>query len=480
MGNFVLGALAPHPPIIIEEVGGRERIKAAKTIAGLEELARDLVAEAPDTIVFISPHGPVFQDGIVILGEEKLKGDFKAFGAPQLQLEYANDTDLAGRIAGAAGKKGIFAAVADRAEARRYRVKLELDHGVMVPLEYFSRAGFKGKVVVMGMAWFQPSELYDFGMAIQQAVEAGPGRVAVVASGDLSHRLTPEAPAGYNLRGREFDQAVYQALKERDFIRILDLEPSLLEAAGECGYRPLNILLGAIDGYDVESRVYSYEGPFGVGYLVAGLAPKGKSGVQGKLVEDFRNLRRKRAAGARLGQHPVTALAMASLEHYLRTGEYLDEYPPLTGDLPQRAGVFVSLKKHGELRGCIGTIAATQPDLAREVIHNAVSAGTEDPRFFPIELEELPELTCSVDILGEEEPIDSEADLDPKLYGVIVRRGRRSGLLLPNLEGVDSVEEQLRIVRQKAGIGPDEPVELSRFEVKRYYSTPPPTCVFLG
>ncbi len=469
MGSLVLGALSPHPPIIIEGVGGRERFKAAKTVSGLEELARDVAAEAPETIVFISPHGPVFQDGMVILGGEKLKGDFAAFGAPQVQLEYANDRELAERIAAAAGGKGIFATVADKAEARRYGVKLELDHGVMVPLDYFSRAGFKGKVVVMGMAWVQPDELYDFGMAIQQAVEAGPDRVAVVASGDLSHRLTPEAPAGYNRRGREFDHAVCHALEQIDFTAILDLEPSLLEAAGECGYRPLNILLGALDGFNVKSRVYSYEGPFGVGYLVAGLVPEGKGGVPGKLVEDFRHRRSERAVRARSAQHPVAALAMASLDHYLRTGEYLDKYPQPAENLPQRAGVFVSLKKQGELRGCIGTIAATQPDLAREVIYNAVSAGTQDPRFFPVELEELSQLTCSVDVLGEEEPVDSPADLDPKRYGVIVRRGRRSGLLLPNLEGVDSVEEQLRIVRQKADIAPDEQVQLSRFEVKRYY-----------
>ena len=144
-------------------------------------------------------------------------------------------------------------------------------------------------------------------------------------------------------------------------------------------------------------------------------------------------------------------------------------HQPLPADLPQQAGVFVSIKKHGQLRGCIGTIKATQPSLASEVINNAVSAGTQDPRFFPVELDELPDLTFSVDVLGEEEEIAGPEFLDPKRYGIIVRRAHRSGLLLPNLEGVDTVDEQLAIARQKAGIGPREEVKLSRFEVKRFY-----------
>ncbi|MDT8902646.1 AmmeMemoRadiSam system protein A [Anaeroselena agilis] len=162
------------------------------------------------------------------------------------------------------------------------------------------------------------------------------------------------------------------------------------------------------------------------------------------------------------------ALARQSLEHYLAAHEHLPTPAGLPAELEAQAGVFVSLKKRGELRGCIGTFAPTQPNIAAEIIHNAVSAGTQDPRFWPVEAKELPEIDISVDILSAPERVNGLADLDPGKYGVIVRRGRRSGLLLPDLAGVDTVEEQVGIAMQKAGIEPGEEIELYRFSVTRY------------
>ncbi|HWQ62190.1 MAG TPA: AmmeMemoRadiSam system protein A [Negativicutes bacterium] len=162
------------------------------------------------------------------------------------------------------------------------------------------------------------------------------------------------------------------------------------------------------------------------------------------------------------------ALARTSLEHYLASRRYLDAPSGLPEELRGRAGVFVSLKKHGELRGCIGTFAPTQPDIATEIIRNAVSAGTHDPRFEPVAADELPGLDISVDILSAPERVDSLDVLDVKKYGVIVRHGGRSGLLLPDLSGVDTVEEQVGIAMRKAGIEPHEEIELYRFTVTRY------------
>jgi hypothetical protein len=162
------------------------------------------------------------------------------------------------------------------------------------------------------------------------------------------------------------------------------------------------------------------------------------------------------------------ALAKESLRYFLATGQILpvpDEVPIL---MQGRAGTFVSLKKNDQLRGCIGTFQPTKPDIATEIIHNAISAGTQDPRFQPVKPEELPELTISVDILEEPEQIDSIHELDPKRYGVIVTHGRRSGLLLPMLEGVNTAEEQVSIAMQKASISPDEEIDLYRFTVTRY------------
>jgi AmmeMemoRadiSam system protein A len=165
--------------------------------------------------------------------------------------------------------------------------------------------------------------------------------------------------------------------------------------------------------------------------------------------------------------HPITKLAKAAVESYISQGK-LPKPEELTAEMKGRAGVFVSIKKNGQLRGCIGTFEPTRANVAEEIIYNAVSSATDDPRFSPVRASELPELDYSVDILTRPEPVSSKDQLDPKKYGVIVERGFRRGLLLPDLEGVDTVDEQIRICRLKSGISDDEPVKLYRFEVRRY------------
>ena len=163
----------------------------------------------------------------------------------------------------------------------------------------------------------------------------------------------------------------------------------------------------------------------------------------------------------------VVELARKAVEKYILQGRVFSPRK-LTPDMRERAGVFVSIKKHGELRGCIGTFSPTRPNVAQEIVANAISSATQDPRFMPVEPSELKDLEYSVDILTEPEPVASIDKLDPRKYGVIVECGYRRGLLLPDLEGVDRVEEQIEICRAKAGIDPDEPVRLYRFKVNRF------------
>jgi AmmeMemoRadiSam system protein A len=170
-------------------------------------------------------------------------------------------------------------------------------------------------------------------------------------------------------------------------------------------------------------------------------------------------------------EHPLVKLARATIEAYVRDGRTIDPPQALTPQMQGRAGAFVSLHdRRGDLRGCIGTIEPREPNLAQEVIHNAISAAISDPRFPPVRPDELDDLSIKVDVLTEPELVGGPEELDPRRYGVIVQSAQdyRRGLLLPDLEGVDTVEEQIRICRLKAGIGPSEPIELSRFEVRRY------------
>ncbi len=165
--------------------------------------------------------------------------------------------------------------------------------------------------------------------------------------------------------------------------------------------------------------------------------------------------------------HPA-GLARKVLEYYLSEGQMPRLPEPLPPEYETRAGVFVSLKKSGQLRGCIGTFEPVRDNLAEEIAANAVSAAVRDPRFPPVTREELPELDLSVDILGRIEKVDSEEELNPKEYGIMVCKGPRTGLLLPDLEGVDTVEQQVDVVCRKAGIAPGEKPELYRFKVTRY------------
>jgi AmmeMemoRadiSam system protein A len=453
---------------MVPEVGGKELAKIEKTVQAMQELGRRLKAADPQTLVFITPHGPLLRQSIVLGGMARLKGDLGAFGAPQVTFSQVNDLEMVAAIRTAAAAAGFPVQVSERWSGRGYHLGPELDHGVMAPLYYLRQSLGERPLVVSTYALLPLEALYAFGTVLRQVIQESGKRVAVVASGDLSHRLLPGAPAGYDPEGQVFDRRLQDLLGRLDVPGIMELPEELVERAGECGLRSLIIALGALEGLAVEVDLLSYEGPFGVGYLVAALAPRGEDPGR-RLLEQLQRRRQEGLEQQRQQESLPVRLARETLETYVREGRRPKPPSPLPAELQRTAGVFVSLKKYGQLRGCIGTIRATKPNLAEEIIANAISAGTRDPRFEPVRPEELPELTYAVDVLGEPEPVKSLDELDPKRYGVIVRKGWRSGLLLPDLEGIDTVEAQVRIAKQKAGIAPEEDCGLERFEVTRYH-----------
>ncbi|MGI6131566.1 MAG: AmmeMemoRadiSam system protein A [Bacillota bacterium] len=467
-GRLVLAALTPHPPIIVPEVGGPDTAQAQRTVDGMRRLAQIFAEARPDTIVVISPHGPVFSDVIAITGLPVVEGDLRQFGAA-VSMEFSNDLALAEGIAGHAKSRGVSAAVIEPSFLGRLRASRRLDHGTMVPLYYISQAVSGFRVVPVAMGVDTPDRLYMFGMALREAVEEGEGRVALIASGDLSHRLKPGAPAGYSPEGKVFDERLVEALGRMDVGAIARLDDRLVEAAGECGLRPIFMMLGALDGLEVEGEVHSYEGPFGVGYAVASFRPLGAAASESARRYDdvVRALEEKRTRRRR-SESPYVSLARQAVEEYVRHRKIMPAPEPLPEGMERAAGVFCSIHKGGQLRGCIGTTEPVRASIAEEIISNAISAAMRDPRFEPVEEGELDDLVFSVDVLSEPEPISGPDELDPARYGVIVRRGGRVGLLLPDLDGIDTVQEQVGIARRKAGIGEREPVELARFEVTRY------------
>lgn len=475
--SVVIAVAVPHPPVIVPGVGrGRER-EIRSTTNAYREVARRIAALEPQTIAVSSPHTAMYLDYLHIAPGPGASGDLSRFGDATDGSRVTYDEEMVSELCRLAREEGLPAGTSGEREH-------DLDWGVLVPLHFIQEAyaelaaaGHEPapyRVVRMGISGLGPLDHYRMGQLVQRAAASLGRRVAYVASGDLSHKLAADGPYGFSPDGPVFDELCCDALASGSFLDLLTMDPGLCECAAECGLRSFQIMAGALDRTPVTAELLSHEGPFGVGYGVACLSPSGPEGSDPArdFAAAYENWHAADMERRRSGEDAYVSLARASLEHRVRTGRRLRELP---ADLPRallsrRAGAFVSIRKNGQLRGCIGTIAPAQGSLAWEIVANAVSAGCDDPRFPPVSAEELPELVYDVDVLGEPEPVAGPEELDPRRYGVIVSAGGgRRGLLLPDLDGVDTVEEQLGIAARKGGIDLDEPgVRLERFVVERH------------
>lgn len=466
--SVVFCGIVPHPPIAVPEVGKGEAEKVKDTQRAMLSLAEQIKASGAEVMVIISPHSPVFADAIAVNMANPLMGNLARFGAAEVSFAVPNHHQLATAIIKHCGQQKLVSVELDEQLAGDFDVDLKLDHGVTVPLYFLSQAGIDLPLVVVSPALFSYQQLYRFGIAVERAATEMGVSVALLASGDLSHRLIPDAPAGYHPKAVEFDQQLVDLVQQGDALGMVQIDYEQAEQAGECGLRPIIMMMGALDGKEVHPEVLSYQGPFGVGYLVAYLKP-GQENPQHRLMEVLDQQLSHRMAKVRQGESFIVQCARQSLENYL-----LGQSPPtydgdgIPAEFKQPAATFVTIKQNGQLRGCIGSVMPQRATVVEEVMHNAISAGIHDPRFHPVEPEELAELTYSVDVLTAPQPVDNLTELDPKQYGIIVRSGHRSGLLLPDLEGVDTVQQQVDIAKQKAGIGPTEKVTLEKFKVIRY------------
>lgn len=269
IGNILSSYIFPHPPIIVPEIGKGEEKNAINTVNGCIKAAEDLSAKNPETIVVITPHGPVFKDAISISIQAKLKGSFRDFMHPEVKLEFENDTELVEKIKEYSLSADIPLVGLDSNLISRFKIDPSLDHGTLVPLYYIAKAVNSCKIVHISIGFLSYSELKKFGTVIKKAVDEIDRNVVIVASGDLSHRLTQDAPCGFNRRGKEFDESLVKLLGEGQFNHILQMKKDLIESAGECGLRPFSIMFGCLEKCTVLPEIISYEGPFGVGYCVA-------------------------------------------------------------------------------------------------------------------------------------------------------------------------------------------------------------------
>ncbi|BCN31847.1 AmmeMemoRadiSam system protein A [Anaeromicropila herbilytica] len=458
----IIGAfMVPHPPLIIGKIGKGKEQTIIKTIMAYKEVSRRIAALKPDTIILTTPHSIMYADYFHISPGFSAKGDFRQFGAQNVKFDVKYDGEFTSELAHLAYENDFPAGTLGEENKA-------LDHGTMVPLYFINQDYTEYKLVRIGLSGESYIAHYTLGEYIKKVSDDLNRKVVLIASGDLSHKLTEEGPYGYQKEGPEYDQKVMEIMSSGDFMELFHLEESFCDKAAECGHRSFLIMAGALDQTAVKAEKLSYEGPFGVGYGICSFEVNGIDNSR-NFGERYKEEHKQEYETRREAEDEYVRLARQSLEYYLNNGKTMNVPNNIPNDMTlKRAGTFVSIKKNGKLRGCIGTTAPTTASVAEEIIQNAISAGTKDPRFSSIIIDELDSLVYSVDVLGPTESITSKEELDVKRYGVIVSKGRRRGLLLPNLEGVDTVDEQIAISKQKACIDEDEEVTLERFEVIRH------------
>ncbi|MBQ4468528.1 MAG: AmmeMemoRadiSam system protein A [Synergistaceae bacterium] len=444
---FIWSILMPHPPVLIPEVGRGRENEAAKTLQGISRLTERIKHSKPDLLVVLSPHQSYMPGALLVNSAEFYSGSFAMFGVPGVRITaYSPANDVINSLCDYLVKSGVNIYKSPESNITE-------DQGSLVPLYFLNEAwGSLPPLIIASPIGLTPEGAYKLGKAL--ADYHASDKIALLASGDLSHRLTPDAPAGYEPEfAKIFETAIEDSLRTCSAEKLLSLDKHIISRAGECGFRSVLAMLGLCEGHG-NIEIFSHEWPFGVGYCNALCMLNDNSDNSNK---------RKNSAPVILARETVKRLL---------TGEALPQSGSevIESDLwDSRKSCFVSIKKtNGELRGCIGTLSPVCESLDKEIIANAVSSSTRDPRFPPMTSKELDDVIFSVDVLSEPEAISNYSELDVKKFGVIVSQGYRRGVLLPDLEGVDSVEQQIQIAAMKAGIRDLSNIALERFEVGRY------------
>lgn len=455
--------MVPHPPLIIPDVGRGQEKAIQATIDAYHEAAKKIASWQPDTVVVLSPHSIMYADYFHISPGTGARGDFGQFRAPQVKIQVQYDTELVEALSQEAEAREIPAGTMGERDSR-------LDHATMIPLWFLNHYYTDYKTVRIGLSGLPLSQHYMLGQCIQKAAELCGRNIVVIGSGDLSHKLKEDGPYGFQKEGPEYDSRIMEVMGAAAFDQLFDFTEEFCDKAAECGHRSFVIMAGTLDRLAVKAEKLSHEGTFGVGYGVCTYEVEGRA-PERNFLRQYEEKIAEEAKRRKESEDAYVRLARQTIEAYIGERKQIS----IPRDLPEemyesRAGVFVSLKEEGRLRGCIGTITPVQKNIAEEIIANAISASTKDPRFHPVQPDELDKLVYSVDVLGTPEAITSPDELDVKRYGVIVTKGRKRGLLLPNLDGVDTVEDQITIAKQKAGISTyDDAVQLERFEVVRHF-----------
>lgn len=473
--------IVPHAPILIEMIGDNQMQLAIKTVQAMEKIAKEIVALEPDALVVISPHGPIFNDAIAVYDLNRYSGDFEAFVKPSPSYSFTKDQVFIETLLSInATKKGVYYPLKDN-DFEAFQFSPTLDHGILVPLHFLWDAGLNVPITCMSYGTLSYETLMENAALLKETSEKIQKNVVIIASGDLSHTLMACGPCEYHESGEKLDHFIVQAIANNKPYDMFFVPEQWVEDGKPCGLQSFAMGIGVFGDEGLSTKLYSYEGPFGVGYMVANVIPSEERTMG---FQYFKNKRQSEWRDQIEKEHFYVKIARLAMAYYLEnqrlpqvevtetavtigTHHVMVPYDVFLEDLEALQSTFVSVKYKGTLRGCMGD-TESKWTLLESIIENAVNACAFDTRFEGLTLEALDDTLIYVDVLSPLERIDSVDQLNPELYGVLIKGKGRSGLLLPALEGIHTVAEQLKIAQNKAGLETQTTEEMYRFTVQRY------------
>ena len=450
-----------------------------QTERGLRDVALAVAKAKPHTIVVITPHGAVFDDAVAISYDTKLSGNMSVFGVSRSGIEKPCDMGLLDELRDRLAEAGCRHIFVNSRVAEDYGLPLILDRGSLVPLSFIDKVYPDYQLVHMTVGDLSFYELYRFGHILRQAIEVAGHDTVIIASGDLAHLPRDRNPEEVR-EVRAFNQKIAMALRNKNFETILTMPADAYSHLRQCGLKPLVTALGAFDGIVTESLVFSETEALGIGCVNAWIADdlSKKDPVTESLLTRLDEQRKAKFARALASDDAACGLAMNAVSAWIHHNEkfdadiYLsqhDDHQTAEYLKHTQGAVMVTIYKDGEIRGAAGGLSAERDNLCAEIVHRAIEAAAFDPRFLPIEPEELGQIDIVVDLLGEPEQIGDPACVDPQKHGLIVEQHLNRGIVTPGLTDV-SLTSYIEAAERSAGIvsADDGKIVFFRFDVERH------------
>ncbi len=459
--------LVPHPPLIVPAVGKGKEKAFGQTASAFREAMAFLARFRPETVVVVTPYKMAYSDCFHLSPGRGAEGNLGEFGASRVSVRAEYDEAFVRKLRNLCRDRQITASTRGGGDP-------ELDIGTVIPLLFLKDALKQFRVVRIGTTALSLGEHYRLGQAVARAADRLGRRVVVVASGELSWSSGKDSPFGFSEKSAAFDRELTAAIERGDLAGMMSLSSAVDSDTVQTALEPLSIMAGAFDQRKVASNLLSYEAPFGMGWAVATFEG-GEADPERNVLAEWQ-AHDEAARRERLQKEDgCVKVARFFAEQLVRTGKRpaldadADLLERFSGDLFNRSGaVSVTLYFHGRVRGQVLNVEPTRKNLFEEIAENAMAACSGETGYHPVAIDELDDLVYRVEVMGPLEKVTSAAELDPRVYGLLTRKGRRVGVGFPGLERIVTAEQQMEAVREEAGLLPGEPAEFFRFTVETH------------